>query len=638
MTGRTINKDRRWVALMAGVLFLSAWAQVASGAAIQPVQPASLQPPVKVLPIRKLPEVKPVSPDIIIQPGQIRPIPGLASGIQIKTEKAGALSAKPAGIWNPPYTRAGTVFVLVSEKITQLEVVMPDIRRYAEDVASDGYKVFLYTISFEGNIDPFFSHVRDLKSFIRGKWLKTLDEVGQGALSQNSFDIGTGVVLVGTFPVPLVHKRMATTKDDPDAPGQKIRVVYEGVMPCDLFLTDMDGAWNILDENGIPLVSTIDTPAIPQDAECVPGDEIDPYWQPQAEWGKAGARPEIWIGRIDPRPVVFTGNDVRDSLRRYFRGNHNYRVGIKVELQEKIAELTFENRLLYYDDDMQENASAAASMLSMPWPSRGTTQVVSSPATTRKADYMARLKDSNFLWVEAFMHSAPTLHEFAFPEGTETKTEVLQGTELFKDANGQKLRALFYYHHGCSVCRYTEQSNLGEEYLFNQAALPTELHPLAVMGNASVGPHDTAQFYAGLMYGLNIGQAQMLAQRGFARSSNWPTTFPAFPGKVDPKRYYNQTLLGDPTLRPRPFSPLLAPTPPNLPQVYGTVKNQMANFFSANLAVLKNRVLSAASAPLKRAGKLTGGKPFPLGRGGIVLDPDWNRLGIPGLGKRLSND
>jgi len=638
MTGmRSVQAGLR-MALLAGALLFPAWAGSVSGAAIQPVQPLPVQPPVKVLPIRKLPEVKPVSPDIVIPPGQVRPIPGLAAGLQIKTEKVGALSAKPAGTWNPPYTRSGTVFVLVSEKITQLEWVMPDIRRYAEDVASDGYKVFLYTISYEGNTDPFFSHARDLKSFIRGKWLKVLDEVGQGALSKNAFDLGTGVVLVGTFPLPLVHKRMATTKDDPDVPGQKIRVVYEGVMPCDLFLTDMDGNWNILDENGIPLVSTIDAPAIPQDAECVPGDEIDPYWQPQAEWGKAGARPEIWIGRIDPRPVVFSGNDVRDSLIRYFRGNHNYRAGIKVESQEKIAELTFENRLLYYDDDMEEHTTNGASMLSMPWPSRGTTQVVSSPASTRKADYMARLRDANFLWVEAFMHSSPSLHEFSFPEGSETKTEALTRTELFQGFNGQKLRALFYYHHGCSACRFSEQDNLGESYLFNRLAVPPELHPLAVLGNASVGPHDTAQFYAGLMYGLNIGQAQMFSQRGFARSSNWPTTFPAFPGRVDPKRYYNQTLLGDPTLRPRPFSPALAPTPPNLPQVYDTMKSQMANVFLPNPQVLKNRALAAATAPSRRVGKLTAGKPFPVGRGGIVLDPDWSRLGIPGLKKRLSID
>lgn len=97
-------------------------------------------------------------------------------------------------------------------------------------------------------------------------------------------------------------------------------------------------------------------------------------------------------------------------------------------------------------------------------------------------------------------------------------------------------------------------------------------------------------------------------------------------------------LLGYPSLRRKPFSPLLSPTPPDLPHVNGTVKNQMTNAFSANLPVLKKRAFSAASAPLKRAGKLTGGKPFPVGRGDIALDPDWALLGIPGLRERLSSD
>jgi len=606
-----------------------------SGAAMAAILPPAAPPPGQVLPIRKIPEFKPVSPDKVFIPGQINLKPGQVSRVQIQPERMGALTARPSGIWSPPYSRSGTVFVLVSEKIPQLEAVMPDIRQYAQDVAADGYKVFLYTLSFEGASDPFFSHVRDLKSFIRGKWLGALEEAAKGTLSRMAFDMGTGVVLVGPLPIPFVHKRMATTRDNPDLPGQKERVVYEGVMACDLFLTDMDGRWNILDQNGIPIVSTIDEPLIPRDAECVPGDEIASYWQPQAEWGKAGARPEIWIGRIDPSPVVFSGSEARDSLIRYFRGNHNYRTGIKAESQAKVEELTFANRLLYYDDDMEEYAADAVAMLSMAWPSSGTNQVVSAPATTRKADYMDRLEDGNFLWVEAFMHSSPVLHEFSFPDGMEEKTEALTADELFQGFNGRPLRALFYYHQGCSVCRYTQKDNLGERYLFNRSAVPSELHPLAVLGNTSVGPHDTASFYAGLMYGLSIGQAQMFSQRNFARSSNWPTTFPAYPGRIDPKRYYNQTLLGDPTLCPRPFSPILAPSLPNLSQAYGRLKQRHANLFSANLAALKARAFSAASASVSRIGKLGAVRPFPEGKGGIVIDPEWDRLGFPGLKRHI---
>ena len=585
--------------------------------------------------IRKVPDLKPVSPEKPLIPGKIdlKPLP--AARLQIKPETVGALKANPAGAWNPPYSRSGTVFVLVSEKISYLDQVMPEIRRYAEDVAFDGYKVFLYRVSFEGSIDPFFSHVRDLKSFIRGKWLGVLEEAERGGLSREAFEMGTGVVLIGTFPAPLVHKRMATTREDPDVPGKWIRTVYEGVTPCDLFLTDMDGSWNILDPNGIPLVTTIDSPSVPQDSECVPGDEIDDYWQPQPEWGKSGARPEIWIGRIDPRPVVFSGNDVRDSLKRYFEGNHNYRAGLKVAGQDKVKELTFENRLLYYDDDMEEHASAAASMIELPWSSAGSTKIVSSPAKTRKADFLDTLKDGNFLWVEAFMHSTPAPHEFAYPECTEKKIETLPRTELFQGFNGRPLRALFYYHHGCSVCRYTELDNLGESYLFNKLAVPSELNPLAVLGNTSVGPHDTAFLYAGLMYGLNLGQAQMLSQRAYARSSNWATTFPAYPGRIDPKRYYNQTLLGDPTLRPRPFSPTLKPAPPDLPRIYDLVKSRYGSLFRVNLARLKALGLSASSAATRKAAQLVPAKPFPVDRQGAIIDPGWGAMGIPALQRKL---
>ena len=530
-------------------------------------------------------------------------------------------------------TRSGTVFILVSEQIWHLDQLMPTIRTYAEDVARDGYKVFLYRVSFEGTIDPYFSHVRNLKSFIQAKWLQTLGEVENGGLSREAFNIGTGVVLVGVFPLPLLHMRMATTRDDPDVPGQTERILYEGVMPCDLYLTDMDGSWNILDEYGVPIVSTIDAPTIPQDSECVPGDEIHPSWQPQAEWGKAGARPEIWIGRIDPSRV--TSNKTEDLLHytSYFEGNHNYRTGMKTQSEEKVEEYTFEDRLLYYDDDMEDLASEGAAMISMAWPSGGTTQIVNDPVTTAKADYLDRLKNNNYLWVEAFMHSSPDLHQFAIPEGKEARIENLPRNEIFQ---GQKIRALFYFHHGCSVCRYTERHNLGEEYLFNRSAIPAKLHTMAVLGNTSVGPHDTATFYVGLSFGLNIGQAQMLAQRAFARQANWPSTFPAYPGQVNPKRYYNQTLLGDPTLRPRAFSPLLEPTPPNLASVYGIVKSRYEIFLPVDLKRLQARVISSRSASTGMIGKLVPISAFPTGKGGVIIDPEWDRMGIPGLKRRLS--
>lgn len=634
MMGKGVSRIMGLICIIGTVLCVLGFWEPALAVVVHANQPPVLEPVQENI-IKPIPGLKPVLPEKIVIPVKIKPKPELIDGLQFQIEKEGALIAKPSGIWYPPMTRSGTVFILVSEKIWHLDQLMPTIQTYAEDVARDGYKVLMYKVSFEGTTDPYFSHARNLKSFIQTKWLQALGDVQNGSLSREAFNMGTGVVLVGVFPLPLLHMRMATTEDDPDVSGQTKRVLYEGVIPCDLYLTDMDGSWNILDEYGVPLVSTIDAPTIPQDSECVPGDEIHPSWQPQAEWGKAGARPEIWIGRIDPSRI--TSNETEDFAHylSYFQGNHTYRTGMTTQSGETIEEYTFVNRLLYYDDDMQDLASDGAAMISMAWPSGGTTQVVNAPATTTKADYLNRLKNNNFLWVEAFMHSSPALHQFAIPEGKEVRIENLPWNELFQ---GQRIRALFYFHHGCSVCRYSERHNLGEEYLFNRSSVPSSLHPMAVLGNTSVGPHDTATFYAGLAFGLNIGQAQMLSQRAFAKQENWPTTFPATPGSVHPKRYYNQTLLGDPTLRPRAFSPLLVPTSPDLSSVYGIVKSRFGIFLPTDLKRLQTRGISSRSASIKQVGKLAPINPFPTGRGGVIIDPEWGRMDIQGLKNRFLSD
>ncbi|HPI97687.1 MAG TPA: hypothetical protein PLV56_02995, partial [Synergistales bacterium] len=237
------------------------------------------------------------------------------------------------------------------------------------------------------------------------------------------------------------------------------------------------------------------------------------------------------------------------AIMYYLDANHNYRKGIGTQSPEEVEEQTYKNRLIYYDDDMRDLAQSAADMMSIRWPgpvfgensyagtghANGYTRIVNGTNTTSKADYVERLKLGNYLWVEAFMHSAPDLHQFTVASGIEN----LFRQELFRE---QKMKALFYYHHGCSACNYARRDNLGENYLFfpNQMGA---LKPMAVLGNTTVGPHETGMFYVSMAYGMNIGQAQMISQRSFARHQNWGTTYPANPGHVNPKRYYSQTLL-----------------------------------------------------------------------------------------------
>lgn len=620
------------------LLFLAFTAQGATMTIKKPPVESDAQ---KIL-MKKLPQIKSPPLEQIKPPVKLEKVPGTISSINITPEVFGSLKATSRGVWEPQGTRSGTFFILLSEKIWHFEQLMPYVRTYAEDVARDGYKVRLFTVGFEGSMDPYFTDIKNLKAFIRSKWLETLKECEEGKLSKNAFDVGTGLVLIGSFPLPLVHKR--TQVWEPESEGSTVmeKVVYEGVFACDLYLTDMDGAWNITDEVGIPLISTLDEPAIKRDSECVPGDEVDPYWTGDTnDWGRMGARPEIWMGRINPGNIGPSSNHDFDAILNYLRVNHNYRTVMETQSSETVEDLTFKNRLIYYDDDMRDLAQAAADMISLKWSGpvfgetsyagdnhpQGYTRIINGTNTTNKADYKERLKNGNYLWVEAFMHSAPELHEFAVASGTES----LHRTELFQ---GGKLKTLFYYHHGCSACDYKHRDNLGENYLYRAGAMGM-LSPMAVLGNTSVGPHDTATFYVSLAYGMNIGQAQMMSQRSYARRKDWPTTYPPRPGFVNPKRYYNQTLLGDPSLRPNMFSPVLVPTPPDLPSVYATVMQNpvMASF--KNLNALKIGATKAGSSqPIMKSG-LKPGKDYPVRSGGIVRDPLWKTMDIPELQKMV---
>ncbi len=588
--------------------------------------------------IKKTPELKKTPVNTIKIPAEIIKTPGMISQVTIAPETYGTLKAMPGGIWEAQGGREGTFFIFLSEKVGQLKGLLPHVHTYAKDVASEGYKVKLFTISFEGTIDPFFTNVKNLKGFIRSKWLETLKECEEGKLSKEAFDLGTGFVLMGPFPLPLVHKRMRTWKEDPQGSGTMKETLYEGVFACDLYLTDMDGNWNLIDETGYPLVTTMDFPQIPIDHECVAGDEVSPYWTGNTQdWGRMGAKPEIWMGRINPQNLDFLQTSDGVAICKYLYANHCYRKGLGTPSAEDVEEQTFKNRLIYYDDDMQDLAQATANMMSIKWPgpvfgetsyagtghTEGYTRIVNGTNTTNKADYIERLKLGNYLWVETFMHSAHDLHEFRISSGIESVFK----EELFK---AQKMKALFYYHHGCSACDYKHRDNLGEHYLFFPNHIG-ELKPMAVLGNTTVGPHETGMFYVSMAYGMNIGQAQMITQRSYARHQNWGTTFPPNPGHVSPKRYYSQTLFGDPTLRPHLFSPALVPTPPELNSVYTTVTQNVPGASYPDLGKLKLGATRARSAePLMKKG-LKPGKAYPLVSGGTVVDPLWQDMDIPGL-------
>lgn len=308
--------------------------------------------------------------------------------------------------------RMGTVFLLVNIEIYQK--LAGSIRTYAEDLAKEGFTTYVYSIRKEGSLDPFFYSLRNLKSLIREQWLHLVEEHRQGKLSFEALDQGTGVILVGKLPLPLVHSRGGNIPETGDP--------YEGISPFDIYLTDMDGDWSYTDNNGFPFFSTVDPEVIPPDSECAPGDEVSSTWSNRLApfMGSCAAKPEIWIGRIDAGPVS-NGNQTQEIrfIERYFLRNHTYRT------QPRATTL---DRLAYFDDDFARLAPATTNAHASVWPGplasdnndvsgaiAGVNRYVNNFALTQAEDYLARLESSRYGWVESLMHSNPEMHDFKTP-------------------------------------------------------------------------------------------------------------------------------------------------------------------------------------------------------------------------------
>jgi hypothetical protein len=131
----------------------------------------------------------------------------------------------------------------------------------------------------------------------------------------------------------------------------------------------------------------------------------------------------------------------------------------------------------------------------------------------------------------------------------------------------------------------------------------------------------------------------MLSQCLYARTDFWPLTWP-FSGQCDPKRYYCQTLLGDPTLRPKVFTPATGPVRllPGPFTIAGGVPVP-----PVNLRELQVRTREQASRETpERLRRLTNLPPpgvdvLRVAPGQPVIDPEWLRSPNPNLRVRAED-
>lgn len=523
-------------------------------------------------------------------------------------------------------TRLGTVLVLVDHNV--YNAVKSSIATYTADLAAEGYASDVYMTAWGDH--------RDLKQFIRQWWAGLAGAVLVNNLSLDDFKYGSGVVLVGDLPIPWVHQRIG--KNDKGQP-------YEGTFACDLYLTDMNGNWDYVDDEGNPFISTVDPNIIPIDSECTVDDFNSPKWKTLPDHGKGGAKPELWIGRIMPGPLCLdpgTGKPdpakEAQMINEYFTQNHAYRHGHYPQIPQgqKGEDVACRDRMLYYDNDWKDMAPSLVNSIAEVWPgpivadsgtaasSAPVNRYVNGKNITWSSDYEARLKNGRFLWVESLMHSGPNVHEFGQHYWDDSKKDWAWSPEgsIFHAAVNWK--ALFYYLQGCDTSDYTRANNLGTEYLFKSGAL-------AVLGNTTVGPHDTGVFYKMLASGMNLGQSYMLNQRAYMSYDAWPSNWaknPPDPGS--PKRYYSQVFLGDPTLRPIPFIPTREPVHLHTQMKDYTVTQslpasvQIPGAGKAKSDAEKRQVAEARDR-LKRVAYMPspGIRYLDVGPGKRVLDPNW---------------
>lgn len=550
-------------------------------------------------------------------------------------EKQGCLTLQNrADLAREPTQRKGSLLVLINS--TLFPDLKDSIAIYTADLARQGYRtqVKLVTLNLPSFGDPFFASFRDLKRVFRNWWSSLFDDMAAGKLGPLDLLGNSGVVLIGEFPIPSVHGRIGHWEDKEKGTSG----CYEGCYVCDLYLTDLNGDWDAyVDQAFLPLYSTVDLTPAP-DSECVASDTDATTWQPPAEQklGKAGARPEIFLGRISPGKLCY-GDRTKEVqyLKEYFTRNHEYRTGkwagtYHIPLFGNMVKWP---RLAWYDDDWVDFGEKVATAMNKAWPGMVsanpaaapgdfTTAWVSDTKLTTRADYQSRLQNTQWLWVDFLAHSGWDLHEIHVGDQHENLYNWQIATANFK--------SLFYWLQGCHTSDISKADNLGAVYLFRNKAL-------AVIGNTTVGPVDNGQFYTCLGWGQTIGQAFMNNEIMHG-SAGWQSDI-ACPNGLDPKRYYQWVLLGDPTL------PTL---PPDVPQylqlnaqsatlqqglLMARLGGQSGSDYAARLNTDVRRRLTAEVPERATIAKdLKPGLAFlDVPKGRVVIDPQWRTYVRPGV-------
>lgn len=254
--------------------------------------------------------------------------------------------------------------------------------------------------------------------------------------------------------------------------------------PCDLYLMDLNGAWNDPDNDG---------------KFSGHGNDV---------------APEIWIGRL--WTPTANGSDAA-LLNDYFARNHGFRKG-RLGCSDRA--------LAFVDDDWSGFGDCALDSM---FPA-GNVEVITDPGTTDGDRYKAEIHQQR-AWAQVCAHSSPGGHSFKVGG-----TGEWVASSYLRDVNAPN--ASFYNLFACSNALFTQPDYMAGWYLFDKAGGAT-CNGLAAVGSTKTGSMLAFEnFYGPMGSGKVIGDAFVA----------WWKAFGAAHELGERQWYYGMVLLGDPTL------------------------------------------------------------------------------------------
>jgi hypothetical protein len=339
------------------------------------------------------------------------------------------------------YKRVLSSLVLVIVNSNLYTSIQSSIAQYQDDLIAEGYSVEV--ILWSGG------NPHDLRSYLQSRLSDSL----------------VGAVLIGDLPIPWFEYGIAE-------------------FPCDLYLMDLDGSWDDLDEDGI----------------------LDTHSN-----GSGDVSPEIWAGRLDPSRLTWEGK--AHLLQNYFTKNHDYRTGA----------LSLPHRALSFVDDDWEYFEDC--YLSEAYDDVTT---INSCNQTTALEYKSRLLQ-NYEWIHVCTHSSCWAHTFRI------NYDPWEGQSVFNyEIHALDPHAFFYNLFACSNTRLVETNCLGNWYIFGDE------YGLLAVGSAKSGSMLSFNlFYQPLGLGESIGESfkDWFCVMGGDGFESWEISW-----------FYGMNILGDPTL------------------------------------------------------------------------------------------